>query len=941
MSFQRKKVAAALAYLAGAGGALSLSAAFAQAVNPDVPSLTRQPAPDIRVEVTGSNIRRVEGEGSLPVTVITRQQIEQSGATTPMELLQQISANNSAGAISVANAVGATTFSAQTASLRGLGPNRTLVLLNGHRLESFAGAIQGVEGGANLAAIPFSAIERVEVLKDGASAIYGSDAIGGVINFITRSDYIGAEVTGYYGTPTRGGGGDQWQGTASVGFGDLTKDRYNVFLSGSYNEQKSLDQADRNFSNTSYRPEIGLAAISSNTNPGNVRNRGTADSALGRGRIGVLTDRGGVVHQAVNQADCEPGFYVNDDILGTGCVFDPARVHGINMIPNQKTYQLFGQGKFQINNDWQAYLQGLYSHDEVHLIIQPGPVSEVFPYGPAKQTDGTILLQPTSPFYPHDIAAAAGIDGTPLDVRYRTFDNGFRDTTDTNEHWNITGGVKGTWANWDWDFSGFYNEGKTKERLNSGFQDLRLLYPILQSGVVNFFGPNTPDVVALERSANFVGDIFNGTSKSYGAQAKTSGEIWKLPAGPLAMAVGIEARKEELTQNNPEPLQTGNVSGFGGEIKDVEGSRRQYAAFTEFNVPIVRTLEGNVAVRYDHYSDFGGTTNPKFSLRWQPARTLLLRGSYGTGFLAPSLYELNTPNISGVSATGLSDPVRCPITGDTGFDCVTQFGVTFGGNKNLKPEESEQTTLGIVLEPIPNASLSVDWFKINLKNAITNGISPLTVLGDLAQFGSLVTRAAPDPAFPNLPGRIINIDQRYINLGAEKIEGLDIEAHYRAPAMSWGRLSFNLSGTYYLKYDVQQPDGSYNGTVGTIFGSVLTGVIPRWKHYVSATWDQGPWSATIAQTYQTGYRDAQNSDNLIADDAVGVTPHQVGSLSIWDLQGSYSGFKNWKLALGVKNLFDRDPPVSNQQGTFIVGFDPSYYDPRGRFVYGTVTYTFK
>src|SRR5690242_12940638 len=157
MSFQRKKVAAALAYLAGAGGALSLSAAFAQAVNPDVPSLTRQPAPDIRVEVTGSNIKRVEGEGALPVTVITRQEIERSGATTPMELLQQISANNSFGAVNIANSVGATTLSAQTASLRGLGGGRTLVLLNGHRLEGFSGEIQGVQG-VNLAAIPFSAI---------------------------------------------------------------------------------------------------------------------------------------------------------------------------------------------------------------------------------------------------------------------------------------------------------------------------------------------------------------------------------------------------------------------------------------------------------------------------------------------------------------------------------------------------------------------------------------------------------------------------------------------------------------------------------------------------------------------------------------------------------------------------------------------------------------
>jgi iron complex outermembrane receptor protein len=924
MSFQRKKVAAALAYLAGAGGALSLSAAFAQAVNPDVPSLTRQPAPDIRVEVTGSNIRRVEGEGSLPVTVITRQQIEQSGATTPMELLQQISANNSFGAVSIANSVGATTLSAQTASLRGLQGARTLVLLNGHRLEGFSGEIQGV-GGVNLAAIPFSAIERVEVLKDGASAIYGSDAIAGVINFITRSDYIGAEITGYYGTPTRGGGGDQWQGTASAGWGDLAKDRWNLFVSGSYNEQKPLDQADRNFSNSSYRPDIGLIGLSSNTNPGRVTTGG----------IGTVNNSSGVpirVNSSGNGALCSPSIFVNDDILGTNCFFDPSAVHGINMIPSDKLYNFFGSARYQINNDWQAYFQGLYSHDETRLVIQPGPMSNLFSYGPGASLVSTVTLQPTSPFYPHAIAAERGVDGQPLNIRYRTFDNGFRDTTDTNEHWNVVGGLKGSWLNWDWDVSGFYSEGKTTEHLNGGFQDYRLILPILNSGVVNFFGPNTPDVVALERSANFIGDTITGKSKNYGAQIKTSGEIWKLPAGPLAMAVGLETRKEELDQKMAEAIQEGFITGYGGEIKSVFGDRRQWAAFTEFNVPIVRTLEGNIAVRYDHYSDFGNTTNPKFSLRWQPTRTLLLRGSYGTGFLAPSLYELFTPNISGVSQPGLSDPIRCPVTGDTGFDCNTQFGVLFGGNRNLKPEESEQTTVGIVLEPIPNASLSIDWFKINLKDAITNGISPLTILGDLGQFGSLVTRAPADPGSA-LPGRITSILQTYINLGALRIQGVDIEAHYRAPATSWGRLSFNLSGTYYTKYDAQNPDGSFTGQVGTAFGTVVTGVIPRWKHYVSTTWDQGPWSATLANTYQTSYTDQQTDldGNL----------RTVGSLSLWDLQGSYSGLKNWKFTLGVKNLFDRDPPKSNQQSTFIVGFDPSYYDPRARFVYGSVTYTFK
>jgi iron complex outermembrane receptor protein len=921
MSFQRKKVAAALAYLAGAGGALSLSAAFAQAVNPDVPSLTRQPAPDIRVEVTGSNIKRVEGEGALPVTVITREQIDRSGATTPMELLQQISSNNSLGAVNIANSVGATTLSAQTASLRGLGGGRTLVLINGHRLEGFSGEIQGVQG-VNLASIPFSAIERVEILKDGASAVYGSDAIGGVINFITRSDYVGAEVTGFYGTPTRGGGGDQWQGSASVGFGDLAKDRWNVFLSGSYNEQRPLDQADRQFSNSSFRPDIGLIGLSSNSNPGRVTTGG----------IGNISDRGGVQHVAVNNADCAPGLFFNEpDILGhANCFFDPSAVHGINMIPLDKQWNFFGNGRFQINSDWQAYLQGIYSKDETRLVIQPGPMSNLFMYGPGANLTSTVLLPPTSPFYPHAIAAAAGVDGQPLNIRYRTFDNGFRDTTDTNEHWNFIGGLKGSWRNWDWDGSAFYAEGKTTEHLNGGFQDYRLILPILNSGVVNFFGPNTPDVVALERSANFIGDTITGRSKNYGAQVKTSGEIYKLPAGPLALAFGLETRKEELEQNMAEAIQEGFITGYGGEIKNVTGSRRQYAAFTELNVPIVRTLEGNVAVRYDHYSDFGSTTNPKVSLRWQPTRTLLLRTSYGTGFLAPSLYQLFTPNISGVSQPGLSDPIRCPVTGDTGFDCQTQFGVLFGGNRSLKPEESEQATFGIVVEPIPNASFSVDYFKINLKDAITNGISPLTVLGDLGQFGSLVTRAPPEGA---LPGRITSILQTYINLGALRIQGLDLEGNYRFPTMSWGRLSLNYSATYYLRYDAQNPDGTYTGQIGTAFGTVVTGVIPRYKHYASATWDQGPWSATLAQTYQGSYTDQQTDldGNL----------RTVGSLSLWDLQGSYSGFKNLKLTLGVKNLFDRDPPKSNQQSTFIVGFDPSYYDPRARFVYGSLTYTFK
>src|SRR6476469_4794318 len=496
MRVHRRKFA--LVMLAGAGSALA-GAALAQAPNPDAAASPGFSSPDIRIEVTGSNIKRVENEGALPVTTITRREIEASGATTPMELLRQVSANNSLNAVTIPNSVGAVTFSAQTASLRGLGGGRTLVLVNGHRLDGFAGELPGVQG-VNLAAIPLQAIERVEILKDGASAIYGSDAIGGVINFITRRDYTGAEATALYGAPTRGGGGDQWQASGSVGFGDLMKDRYNVLLSAQYNEQRSLDQADRNFSKVSYRPDLGLFGISPHSNPGRITT----------GNIGVVRDG----HAVTNAQDCAPSTFFNDDIPGADCFFDPAAVHGVNMIPHQKTWNFFGDAHFRVNADWQAYVTGLYSRDESHLVIQPGPVSGLFSYGPLSNIPATITLQPTSPFYPHALAANAGVDGEPLDILYRTLDNGFRDTPETNENWEFVTGLKGTWHDLDWDGSLFYAEGTTRQRVNGGFQDYTRLLPILNSGVVNFFGTNTPDVIALERTANFVGETFRGTSKN-------------------------------------------------------------------------------------------------------------------------------------------------------------------------------------------------------------------------------------------------------------------------------------------------------------------------------------------------------------------------------------------------------------------------------------------
>jgi iron complex outermembrane receptor protein len=321
------------------------------------------------------------------------------------------------------------------------------------------------------------------------------------------------------------------------------------------------------------------------------------------------------------------------------------------------------------------------------------------------------------------------------------------------------------------------------------------------------------------------------------------------------------------------------------------------------------------------------------ALRWQPSRDVLLRASYGKGFLAPSLFQLFSPQIGAVSPNGVSDPIRCPVTQDQGIDCITQFSLIFGGNPNLRPEKSEQATFGFVFEPTTAFSVSADYFKIRLNSTVTNGVPIATILGDLNQYGYLVTRGPPTANFPNLPGPITNILQTFVNLGAVHVEGIDLEAHYRWPRGRWGRFRADISGTYYIRNDAQNLDGTYSGFVSNQFGSPVTGVLPRWKHYAILTWDSGPWALTVAQTYQSGYVDV-NTDldgNL----------RRVSSMSLFDLQGAYTGIKNLTLTLGVKNVLDTNPPMTNQRVSFQAGYDPQYYDARARFVYGSIRYAFK
>ena len=433
----RRPLAAAIA-LALAGGALP---AFAQ---------------DIRIDVTGSNIRRVEGESALPVQVITRDEIERTGAQSVPELLQYISANASAGATNLTTVIGANVNSVATASLRGLQGQNTLVLLNGKRLAATAGEIQGVYG-VNLDSIPFSAIERVEILKDGASAVYGSDAIAGVINFILRQDFRGAEVTAYYGTPTRsGGGGDKWSATGTFGFGDLAKDKYNVFVSAYYQKADPLDQNKRNFSNTSFDLATGLLGVSGNTFPAHA-------TAFPDTSIDVGTP---------SFPNCAPSIY--DPDIGERCFFDPAAADGVNSIPEQDTTSFFASGRWQFNPSWQLYGTAAYTKVDTRYVIQPTPISDQIFYGPdpLNQLTATFLLPPSSPYYPTALAQQAGVAGQPLNLRYRAYAIGLRDNQDEHEAFQGVAGIKGTAWNWDFDFDFIYSQTKHTQRPNGGLRPI-------------------------------------------------------------------------------------------------------------------------------------------------------------------------------------------------------------------------------------------------------------------------------------------------------------------------------------------------------------------------------------------------------------------------------------------------------------------------------------
>jgi iron complex outermembrane receptor protein len=864
------------------------------------PSLAQQNSLE-RVEITGSAIRRVDAETALPVTVLKVDELKQQGFTSVEDIVNTIAGNQSL--IGSTQAVGGITGGAAFANLRGLGANKTLILLNGRRIANQAIGQAGDSSAPDLNSIPLGAIERIEVLRDGASSLYGTDAIGGVINFITKKDYAGAEVSAQYTSPQHAGG-KSWEANAGFGHGDLDKDKWNVF--------GFVDAQHQDVLTTPQRSSFARAAKTSSTGfPGSYSQGGASVNPFA---------------PACNQQFQTPS-------SATNCAY--YYWNWVDLIP--KTDRLTGMIKATIAlpGDHQIGLEYMVAKTTVSTNVAPVP-------------EGALTVNPGTPYYPGNgitppPPSGVVIDPTlPIKLRWRAVPAGQRkDRNDTTQQ-RFVASLEGTLAGWDYSTGLSYNKVTTTDNLTGGYVDDSIIRNAIATGLVNPFTPTLDAAqTAIVQSAVLNGKLFDADGTTLGADGRISRELgdWFGAGHKAAIAIGAEWRHEKYAQLANSAYASSVVSSTGFDPNtDNEGKRSVWAVYGELAVPVTKSLEVTASARYDKYPDFGSTFNPKLSARFQPSPMWLARGAVTTGFRAPSLYELHSAQVFTNTANPWNDPVRCPggnpIPGVSQADnCGVQFQALSGGNPHLAPEKSRSATAGFVLQPAPEFDATIDFWWIRMKNQIS-ALTDTTVFGDPAGYASHFVRASADGSLAS-DGSLCNTAANpgprcgYVvllndNLGGVNTNGVDVAANYRLRS-GFGNWLFRLQETYLAKYEYQNfKDGPWVQNVGIYSG---LGPIFRNQFTVSAQWSKGPWAAGLVNHYKSGYLDADGVNH-------------VGEYSTFDLYGSWSPGKQLTLTAGVKNLMDKKPPHSEQGATFQVGYDPRFTDPLLRAYYVRGTYRF-
>lgn len=692
--------------------AVSLALAAIALAQPAMAQDSTPTGPVQRVEITGSSIKRASAETASPVQVVTAADLAKSGKGTVAEYLQTLTAD---GAGSLPTGFGNGFAAGSTAiSLRGLGATSTLVLLNGRRMAPFARADDGQKSFTDLSTVPMEAVERIEILKDGASSTYGADAIAGVVNIILKKNYQGLTAKVELGT-SRYRDGETGKTSITFGKGDLDNDGYNMLFNAELYQNNELLNKDR-----SDRAWIGH---------GDLRPYGyplATQFAAGDIRSGVAgaTPTGAIRNPLTLNYEYLPGcsqFSTSvQPVPANGCVWHQDQFR--SMQPQINGGNLYGRFTKIINSDLQVYAEAGYSkRDTAFTLVPPSitptiafPPNAAFPTGVKNFGSGagtTIVLAANHPQNPY---------GVPVRVRYAAFDVGPSTRSADNSFGRLVLGVKGNKFGWDFD-AGYVHSQSTLGLNYSNMLNMK----VVQDALGNSASPYFPYYLGTQAGKNpaslYAAMVTDATSRSTTkldiVDFKASREMFQLPGGAMGVAVGAEHRREKLDN----PSLSGTIDGsINSSYVAAKGKTNVSAVFVEVIAPVIKTVELSAAARYDKYANFSATT-PKLGAKWTPVRTFALRGTYSEGFRAPGPAESGIESQSTGTATA-RDPIRCPggtpAPGANSNDCSASIAAVKVGNPDLSPEKSKGATLGMVWDPLNNLSMSLDAWKIKRSNEI-------------------------------------------------------------------------------------------------------------------------------------------------------------------------------------------------------------------------------
>ncbi|QGZ40801.1 iron complex outermembrane receptor protein [Pseudoduganella flava] len=947
--------------------ALASPAAFAQA-----------PAsqPSQTVYITGSNLKRVDKEGTSPVQVVTAQDIKDTGAQTVQQLMRFVPAIGSDSNYDSTD--GGFSRGVATASLRGLSSTSTLILLNGRRMtpSAYADPNDGNSTLYDLNSIPISALDRVEILKDGASAVYGSDAIGGVINFITKSNYQGAELSARYsanddGEFARRGASGAW------GKGDLDTDGYNVFVTVDVSKRDRT--ALRDATDIAFEQYQQLNGRFATPYGSQVSQYPTfyRESAPGSRNFGVT--RANADQRLRTTLGCDPseqlvgttqmGFPATSVWVGrTFCNYDLTR--HLEAQSAGKDAVLMSRGVLKLGANARAFAEVAYARSERNytgspLTLGQSSVNNFTATGVADPFQAILEIgHPDNPF--PNARASVG-------YRFVNTDGG---TDIINKSARLLVGAEGDFRGWSWDTGLLWNRSEKEDT----YRD-RLYLPTLRK-------LNTGTTLAQLAADPTLTQAVTNTGQASILQwdAKANTQFGQLPGGPMGLALGVELRREKIKLDPTPDLAAGNIYALVNSI--IDGERDVKSAFVELRTPILKNLEMDFAGRADKYPSIKTNYVPKVGFKWTAIDGLAFRGTYAKGFRAPALVQV-TPGGSQVFLRDIFDRRRCepdertPKPGATEVDCAKSAAGTGGANPDLVPEKSRSYSLGLIYSPSSSLDFLVEYFRIRKEGEVVQGSAfeaiknedrfPENVVRDQNP-ANFVTDANGTP-IPNT-GPLLMVRLPWENQGSTEVRGIDFEVRHRARLGEWGALSSKLNGTYMTHYSLAQHPGDIEhnvvgGNAGIYDWNLSSSIdVPRLKFNLASVWTRGDHAVNASVNYvgSVSLKRYVNGTTVYEQPfchygtakPTDAEPNRNGTVPLYEdyypdckidpwvtvgLGYTYTGFKNLMLSLNIQNLFDKRAPYDPGQGistSFVPqnGYNEGLHNNYGRYFTVSARYTF-